>query len=63
MFHDVGSLVYDWTWRLFNEEVNDVCYCQGINRVMRWVGNVARKAAKRGAYRVSVGKPVENRPL
>jgi len=30
---------------------------------MRWVGNVARKAKRSGAYRVLVGKPEENRPV
>jgi len=28
---------------------------------MRWVGNAARRAERRGAYRVLVGKPEENK--
>jgi hypothetical protein len=30
---------------------------------MKWAGNVARVGAKRNAYRISVGKPKEKRPL
>jgi len=30
---------------------------------MRWAGHVARMGAKRGAYRVLVGKPEGKRPL
>ena len=30
---------------------------------IRWAGHVARLGARRGAYRVLVGKPEERRPL
>ena len=30
---------------------------------MRWAGHLARMAARRGAYRVLVGKPEGKRPL
>jgi hypothetical protein len=32
-------------------------------RRMRWVGHVARKWAKRNAYKLLVGKPEENKSL
>jgi hypothetical protein len=32
-------------------------------RRMRWTGHVARKGAKRNAYRILVGKPEGKRPL
>jgi len=56
-------------WRkLHNEELNDLYYSPKIVRVMnsrrmRWVGHVARMGARRGLYRVSVGKPEGKRPL
>jgi len=33
------------------------------SRKMRWVGHVVRMGAKRGVYRVLVGKPERKRPL
>jgi hypothetical protein len=56
-------------WRkLHNEELNDLYCSPDIVRViksirMRWAGYVARMGAKRGAYRVLVGKPEGKRPL
>jgi len=56
-------------WRkLHNEELNDLYSSLNIIRVikskrMRWVGNVARMGAWRGAYRVLMGKPRRKRPL
>jgi len=56
-------------WRkLHNEGLNDL-YCSSNtfwvikSRRMRWAGHVARMAARRGAYRVLVGKPEGKRPL
>jgi len=56
-------------WRkLHNEELNDV-YCspnivRGTkSRRMRWAGNVVGMGARRGVYRVLVGKPERKRLL
>jgi hypothetical protein len=50
-----------------NEKPNDM-YSPNIVRLIksrrrRWAGNVARVGERRGAYRVSVGKPEGKRPL
>ena len=56
-------------WRkLHKEEVNDLYYSPNFiilikSRRMRWAVHVARKGVKRGAYRILVSKPEENRPL
>jgi hypothetical protein len=56
-------------WRkLHNEELDDLYSSPNIIRViklrrMRWVGHVAHMGAKRGAYRVLVGRPEGRRPL
>jgi hypothetical protein len=50
-------------WRkLHSEELNGLCSSPNIVRVIksrrvRWAGHVARMRERRGAYRVSVGKP------
>ena len=60
-------LTLEWR-KLHNEELNDL-YCspnivQVIkSRRMRWAGHVARMGARRGVYRVLVGKPEGIRPL
>jgi hypothetical protein len=33
------------------------------SRRLRWAGHMARKGAKRNAYRILVGKPEGKRPL
>jgi hypothetical protein len=33
------------------------------SRIIRWAGHVARRAERRGAYRVLVGRPEDKRPL
>jgi hypothetical protein len=48
--------------RLHNEELNDLYSSPNVIRVMksrrmRWAGHVARKGARRGAYRILVGRP------
>jgi hypothetical protein len=54
--------------RLHNKELYDLYFSQNIIRVikskrLRWAGHVARMGERRGAYRVSVGKPQRRRPL
>jgi hypothetical protein len=54
--------------RLHKEELNDLYSSPNIIRVnksrrMIWTGHVARMAEKRGAYRISVGRPEGRRPL
>jgi hypothetical protein len=54
--------------KLHNEELHNLFSSQSIIRMiksrrMRWTGHVARIRAKRNAYRILVGKPVERRPL
>jgi len=59
-----NEITGEWR-RLHNEELNDL-YCspniiQGIkSRRRRWAGYVERIGYRRGAYRVSVGKPKGN---
>jgi hypothetical protein len=56
-------------WRkLHNEELNDLYSSPNIVRVIksrrtRWAGHEARMRARRGVYRVLVGKPGGRRPL
>jgi hypothetical protein len=56
-------------WRkLHNEELNDLYCSPNIVRVikwrrMRWVGNVAYTAERRGVYRILMGKSEGKRPL
>jgi hypothetical protein len=56
-------------WRkLHNEELHDLYSSPGIIRIIkarriRWAGYVARKRAKRNAYRLLVRKPEGRRPL
>jgi hypothetical protein len=54
--------------QLHNEELNDLYSSPNIIRViksrrMRWAGHVARTGAKRGAYRILVGRHEGRRPL
>jgi hypothetical protein len=54
--------------KLHNEKLRDLYSSPIIIRIiklrmMRWVGHVARKGAKRNAYRLLVGKPDGKRPL
>jgi len=54
--------------KLHNEELHDLYSSPNIVRViksrrMRWAGHVARMGARRGLYRVLVGKPEGKRPL
>jgi hypothetical protein len=56
-----------WT-RLHDKELRVVYSTTNIIRVIksrriRWAGHVARIEQKRGAYRVSLGKPEGKRPL
>jgi hypothetical protein len=56
-------------WRkLHNEELHNLYSSPSIIRMtksrrIRWVGHVVRRARKRNAYRILVGKPEEKRPL
>jgi hypothetical protein len=56
-------------WRkLHNEEHRDLYSSPSIIRIiksrrMRWAGHVARRGAKRNAYRLLAGKPEGKRPL
>jgi hypothetical protein len=56
-------------WRgLHNEELNDLYSSPNIIRVIKsrrmgWAGHIARMGAKRGAYRILVGRPEGRRPL
>ena len=56
-------------WRkLHNEELNDLYCSPSIVRVIKsrrkcLAGHVARMGARRGVYRVLVGKPEAKRPL
>jgi len=49
------------------EELNLYCSPNIVraikSRRIRWAGHVARREARRGVYRVLVGKPQEERPL
>ena len=52
--------------RLHNKKLYALYSSPNIIRVikrMRWVGHVAHVEARRGAYRVLVGKPERRRPL
>jgi hypothetical protein len=53
--------------RLHKEELYDLYSLTNIIRVIesriRWVGYVARRGDRRGAYRVLVGRPEKKRPL
>jgi hypothetical protein len=54
--------------RLHNEELNDLYSSPNFIRVIKsrrmgWAGQVARIVAKRGAYRILVGRPEGRRPL
>ena len=53
--------------RLRNEEFHDlyspIIIRVIISEIMRWAGNVALMGGRRGACRVSVGKPEGKRPL
>jgi hypothetical protein len=56
-------------WRRVHiEEFNDLYSSPNVVRVtksrrIRWAGHVARMGARRGLYRVLVGKPEGKRPL
>jgi len=54
--------------KLHTGELTDLYSSPNIARViksrrMRWVGHVAYMVERRGAYRVLVGRPAENKPL
>jgi hypothetical protein len=54
--------------RLHNEEISTVYSSPNIIRViksrrLKWTGHVARMGERKGAYRVSVGKPEGGRPV
>ena len=54
--------------RLYNEELYGLHFSPNIFRVIkwriiRWALHVARMGNRRGAYRVSVGRPGGKRPL
>jgi hypothetical protein len=54
--------------KLHIEELNDLYSSPNFVRVIksrsiRWAGHVVRIGERRGAYRVSVGKPEGKRPL
>jgi hypothetical protein len=53
---------------LHNEQIHDLCSSPSIIRIikarrMRWAGHVARIREKRNAYRLFVGKPVEDQDV
>jgi hypothetical protein len=60
------EITVEWR-RLRNEELYDL-YCSPNNirvtksRRMRWAGHVARMGARRGLYRVLMGRPDVQRP-
>jgi hypothetical protein len=54
--------------KMHNEELHNLYSSPSIIRMiktrrMRWAGNVALMEKKRNAYRISVGKPEDKRPL
>jgi hypothetical protein len=53
--------------RLHKKELYAVCspdiFPVITSRIMRWAGNIARMGARRGAYKVLVGRPEGRRPL
>jgi hypothetical protein len=54
--------------RLHKEELDHLYSSRNIIRVIKsirlgWVGHVARRGEKRGAYRILVGRPEGRRPL
>jgi hypothetical protein len=54
--------------RLHNEELFVLYFSPDIirvnkSRILRWAGHVARTGARRGACRISVGKPEGGKPL
>jgi hypothetical protein len=54
--------------KLHTEELHNLYISPSIikmieSRRTRWAGHVGRMAEKRNAYRISVGKPGERRPL
>jgi hypothetical protein len=52
--------------KLHNETLHNLYSSPNIIRIIksrRWAGHVARMGEKRNAYRISVGKPEEKRPL
>jgi hypothetical protein len=55
-----GEVTGKWR-RLLNEELYDLCCSQLYSgdqiHKLRWAGHVARMGERRGAYRVSVGRP------
>jgi hypothetical protein len=50
-------------WWLQNKLYSSPNIVQVIKSRMRWVGHVARISARRGVFRVLVGKPDGKRPL
>jgi hypothetical protein len=55
-------------WKLHNEALHDLYSSPNIikmnkSRTMRLAGHIARMGENRNAYRISVGKPEEKRPL
>ena len=60
------TLTAEWR-KLHSEELNDQHSSPNIRvskwRRMRWVGNVTCMGERRGAYRISVGKPEGKRRL
>jgi hypothetical protein len=61
-----GEVTAEWR-KLHNEKLNGL-YCspnvvRTIKSRMRWAGDVACMAERRGVYRVVVGKPEGKRPL
>ena len=63
----MGEVMGDWR-ELHKEELNDLYPSPNIvwvikSRRVRWAGRVARVGARRGVYRVLVGKPEETIPL
>ena len=54
--------------RLHNEEFYDLCSSPNDirlikSRKIKWSGHVSRMGDRRGAYRVSVGRPEGRRPI